>query len=59
MRAVIEVARDREGRLVGEVDYAPVGRRPFTGLMELVGVLEDALETDRTGPGGPGAADRI
>ena len=45
MRAVIDVARDPEGRLVGELDCRGAGSRPFTGLMELVGLLEDALET--------------
>ncbi len=45
MRAVIEVERDGEGRLAGVLDCPGPGRRRFTGLMELVGLLEDALET--------------
>lgn len=58
MRAVIDVARDPEGRLVGELDCPGAGSRPFSGLMELVGLIEDGLQFDRAGPGGPGAADR-
>ncbi len=45
MRAVIEVERDGEGRLVGVLDCSGPGRRRFVGLMELVGLLEDGLET--------------
>lgn len=44
MRAVIEVERDGEGRLVGALDCSGSGRRRFSGLMELVGLLEDGLE---------------
>ena len=44
MRAVIEVERDGEGRLVGALDCAGPGRQRFTGLMELVSLLEDGLE---------------
>lgn len=44
MRAVIEVERDGEGRLVGALDCPGPGRQRFTGLMELVGLLEDGLE---------------
>ena len=58
MRAVIEVERDDAGRLVGELDCAGGGGRPFVGLMELVGLIEDALEVGRAGPVGPGAAER-
>lgn len=46
MRAVIEVERDGEGRLVGALDCSGPGRQRFTGLMELVGLLEDGLEAD-------------
>ena len=40
------VERDGEGRLVGALDCAGPGRQRFTGLMELVGLLEDGLEAD-------------
>lgn len=49
MRAEIEVERDVEGRLVGVIDCSGPGRQRFTGLMELVGLLEDGLEAE----GGP------
>ena len=44
MRAVIDVARDREGRLVGDVKCSGCERRAFIGLMELVGLIEDGLD---------------
>ncbi len=44
MRAVIEIERDGEGRLVGALDCSGPGRQRFTGLMELVGLLEDGME---------------
>ncbi len=53
MRAVIEVECDDGGRLVGELDCTGRGRRPFTGLMELVGLIEDGLEADRVDPPPP------
>lgn len=56
MRAVIEVERDDGGRLVGELDCTGTGRHPFTGLMELVGLIEDGLEADRTVPASPRVA---
>jgi len=46
MRALIEVERDGEGRLVGALDSSGPGRQRFTGLMELVGLLEDGLEAE-------------
>jgi hypothetical protein len=57
MRAVIDVARDPEGRLVGELDCRGAGSRPFTGLMELVGLIEDGLEADRARPADPGVTE--
>lgn len=53
MRAVIEVERDGEGRLAGVLDCSGAGRRRFIGLMELVGLLEDALEADPAPPAMP------
>lgn len=44
MRAVIEVERAGEGRLVGALDCSGPGRQRFSGLMELVALLEDGLD---------------
>lgn len=44
MRAVIEVERDSEGRLVGTIDGPGQTEQGFVGLMELVGLLEQGLE---------------
>lgn len=53
MRAVIEVERDGEGRLVGALDCSGPGSRRFIGLMELVGLLEDGLEAAGEPPAMP------
>lgn len=47
MEAVIQVHRDGEGRLVGTLECSASGRQSFTGLMELVGLLEQGLEAGK------------
>jgi hypothetical protein len=44
MRAVMEVSRDPDGRLTGQVSCAKSNPRSFLGIIELVGILENALE---------------
>jgi hypothetical protein len=50
MRAEIEVHRDDEGRLVGELGFGNHQTRSFIGVIELVGLIERSLETDRSDP---------
>lgn len=49
MRAEIEVHRDDEGRLVGELGVGGCEARAFVGVMELVGLIERSLGTDQAG----------
>jgi hypothetical protein len=46
MRAEIEVHRDDEGRLVGELELGDQRPRSFIGVIELVGLIERNLEAD-------------
>ena len=50
MRAEIEVHRDHEGRLAGELHVGDQRPRTFTGVMELVGLIERSLGADLPGP---------
>lgn len=56
MLAHIEVQRDGDGRLVGTLEYPDSVRRVFTGLMELVGLIDQGLEAQapHTGSAGSG-----
>lgn len=55
MRAEIEVHRDDEGRLVGEVDTGDHEPRTFVGVLELVGLIERNLgATPSDAPGDAG-----
>ena len=46
MRAEIEVHRDIEGRLVGELGVGDHEPRSFIGVLELVGLIERSLGAD-------------
>jgi hypothetical protein len=43
MRAEIDVRRDEEGRLVGEIGTVGEAPRAFIGVLELVGLIERSL----------------
>lgn len=43
MRAELEVHRDNEGRLVGELETADHEPRAFIGVLELVRLIEQEL----------------
>ncbi len=58
MRAEVEVRRDEQGRLVGEIHFGATDRQSFIGVVELVGLIERGLAGEASGAGPPGQPER-
>lgn len=58
MRAELEVHRDNEGRLVGELDAGDHEPRAFIGVLELVRLIEQELGEERFHSDAPSQSER-